>query len=71
MIAGLALDDNDRLFVTDVKLHRVLVFNPKHEQEGAFGSDVLVRPGGIAIDTENRFLYVVDTRQRRGRCLRR
>ncbi len=61
MIAGLALDDDDRLFVADAKLHHVLVFNPKHEQEAAFGAEVLVRPGGVAIDRENRFLYVADT----------
>ena len=61
MIAGLALDDDDRLFVTDAKLHHVLVFNPKHEQEAAFGAEVLVRPAGVAIDRENRFLYVADT----------
>lgn len=61
LINGLALDDNDRLFVTDGKLRQVLVFNSKHQQEAAFGADVLARPGGIAIDRENRFLYVVDT----------
>ena len=61
LIVGLAMDDTDRLFVTDAKLRHVLVFNPKHEQEAVFGADVLVRPGGIAIDTENRFLYVVDS----------
>jgi len=59
-IAGLALDDDDRLFVTDLRLRHVLVFNPKHQQEAAFGADVLVRPGGIAIDRENRFVYVAD-----------
>lgn len=62
-ISSVALDDNDRLFVTDVGLHRVDVFKPgtQHELEGAFGADVLSRPSGIAIDTENRFVYVVDT----------
>ncbi len=60
-IVGLALDDDDRLFVSDAKLHHIVVFNAKHEQEAAFGADVLVRPGGIALDRENRFLYVVDT----------
>lgn len=59
-IVGLAMDDNDRLFVTDAKMRHVLVFNAKHEQEAMFGGDVLVRPGGIAIDAENRFVYVVD-----------
>jgi len=61
LIVGLAMDDTDRLFVSDAKMRRVLVFNSKHEQEAQFGTDVLVRPGGIAIDNENRFLYVADT----------
>ncbi len=61
MIAGLALDDDDRLFVSDSRLRRVVVFSPKHEQEASFGGGVLVRPGGVAIDRENRFVYVADT----------
>ena len=63
LINGLAMDDNDRLFVTDLKLRHVLVFNTKHEVEGSFGADVLVSPAGVAIDTTNRFVYVVDTQQ--------
>jgi DNA-binding beta-propeller fold protein YncE len=61
LITGLAMDDTDRLFVADAKMHHVLAFNAKHEQEGQFGTDVLVRPGGVAVDNENRFLYVADT----------
>ena len=61
MVNGLAMDDNDRLFVTDTKLHHVQVFNAKHEQEAVFGADELVSPAGIALDTANRFVYVVDT----------
>jgi len=61
LINGVVLDDNDRLFVTDDSLHKVIVISPQHLEETSFGSDVLVRPGGMAIDTENRFLYVVDT----------
>jgi DNA-binding beta-propeller fold protein YncE len=60
-VSGLAIDDNDKLLVGDVKLHRVDVFNTKHELEATFGSDVLATPAGIAIDTENRFVYIVDT----------
>jgi len=60
-INGLAVDDDDRLFVTDIKLHHVLVFNAKHEQEASFGASELVAPAGIAIDASNRFVYVVDT----------
>jgi DNA-binding beta-propeller fold protein YncE len=61
LIVGLAIDDNDRIFVSDDKLHHIAVISPKHQEETTFGKDVLVRPGGIAIDTTNRLLYVVDT----------
>jgi len=61
-INGLAIDDDDRLFVSDGKMHRVLVFNPKHEVEAQI-SEKLVDPVGLALDTENRLLYVVDTQQ--------
>lgn len=61
-INGLAIDDDDRLFVSDGKMHRVLIFNPKHEMENQI-TEGLVDPVGLAINTENRFLYVVDTQQ--------
>lgn len=61
-INGLAIDDDDRLFVSDGKMHRVLIFNPRHELENQI-TDGLMDPVGLAIDTENRFLYVVDTQQ--------
>jgi DNA-binding beta-propeller fold protein YncE len=61
-INGLAIDDDDRLFVSDAKMHRVMIFNAKHVVDGQI-SDGLVDPVGLAIDTTNRFLYVVDTQQ--------
>jgi sugar lactone lactonase YvrE len=61
-INGLAIDDDDRLFVSDAKMHRVMIFNPKHEVDGQI-TEGLVDPVGLAIDTTNRFLYVVDTQQ--------
>jgi sugar lactone lactonase YvrE len=61
-INGLAIDDDDRLFVSDGKMHRVTIFNAKHEVENQI-SEGLVDPVGLAIDTSNRFLYVVDTQQ--------
>jgi len=60
LIIGLAMDDNDRLFVSDVKLRHILVFNKDHRVEATI-SEGMVDPGGMAIDTENRFLYVADT----------
>lgn len=64
LISGVALDDNDTLFVTDVKLHRVDVFAPgTHQLEAAFGGDILSDPSSIALDTQNRFIYVVDTQE--------
>ncbi len=58
-IVGLAMDDSDRLFVSDAQMHRVLIFSPQRKLEGAF-SEGMVNPGGIAIDSENRFIYVAD-----------
>jgi len=61
MINSIAIDDNDRLFVSDGKLGKVLVFNAKHQVENQIKG--LVDPVGLAIDKENRLLYVVDTQQ--------
>jgi DNA-binding beta-propeller fold protein YncE len=61
-INGLAIDDDDRLFVSDGKMHRIDIFNAKHEIDGQI-TEGLVDPVGIALDTTNRFLYVVDTQQ--------
>jgi DNA-binding beta-propeller fold protein YncE len=61
-INGLAIDDDDRLFVSDGKMHHVLIFSAKHEVESQI-TEGLVDPVGLAIDTNNRFLYVVDTQQ--------
>ena len=55
-----AIDDDDRIFVTDGKLHRVLILNAKHEAVDQI-KEGLVDPVGIAVDTENRLLYVADT----------
>ncbi len=61
-IIGLAIDDSDRLFVSDTKMHRILVFDKNHKVEGTIAQGV-VDPGGMAIDNENRFLYVADAAQ--------
>jgi sugar lactone lactonase YvrE len=58
-IIGLAMDDSDRLFVSDPGLRHVLVFNKEHKAEDVI-TDGMVEPGGLAIDTQNRLLYVSD-----------
>jgi sugar lactone lactonase YvrE len=58
-IIGLAMDDSDRLFVSDPGLRHVLVFNKDHKAEDVI-TDGLADPGGLAIDTRNRLLYVAD-----------
>jgi sugar lactone lactonase YvrE len=58
-IIGLAMDDDDRLFVSDAALHHVLVFNAAHKAENII-TEGLVSPGSMALDRENRILYVSD-----------
>ena len=58
-IIGLAMDDDDRLFVSDPGLRHVLVFDKNHKAQDVI-TDGMVEPGGLAIDTQNRLLYVAD-----------
>jgi YVTN family beta-propeller protein len=60
-VLGLAIDDADHVFVSDNGLHVVEEFGADHKYIGSFGSEVLRGPCGIALDPENRYLYVVDT----------
>lgn len=60
-IFGLAIDDTDRLFVSDGQYNHVLVFNKVHKLQAQFGDGVMNDPAGLAIDEENRFLYVANT----------
>jgi DNA-binding beta-propeller fold protein YncE len=59
-INAIAIDDDDRLFVSDGKLRRILVFD-KNKKVVDQIKEGLIDPVGLAIDTENRQLYVVDT----------
>lgn len=58
-IIGLAMDDGDRLFVSDPGLRHVLVFDANHQATDVI-SDGMTEPGSMAIDRENRLLYVSD-----------
>jgi sugar lactone lactonase YvrE len=59
-IIGVAVDDADRIFVSDSVARRIMVFNSEFKPEAVI-SEGLASPGGIAIDNENRFLYVADS----------
>jgi DNA-binding beta-propeller fold protein YncE len=60
LITGLALDDADNLFISDSELRHVLVFDKQHRVQGSI-SEGMSSPAGLAVDNENRFLYVCDT----------
>ena len=60
LITGLTLDDADTLFVSDSALHHVLVFDKQHKVQASI-SQGLATPAGLAVDNENRFLYVADS----------
>jgi len=60
MITGLAIDDSDRMFVSDSVARHVIVFDPQHRAEATI-AEGMSSPAGLAIDNENRFLYVTDT----------
>jgi DNA-binding beta-propeller fold protein YncE len=64
-IIGLAIDDGDRLFVTDADLRQVTAINSDGKPEAVFGSQQLARPSGAAVDNKNRFLYVADPDENR------
>jgi len=58
-IIGLAIDDGDRLFVSDPGLRHILVFDANHKATDVI-TDGMTEPGNMAVDRENRLLYVSD-----------
>jgi len=59
---GLALDGQQRLFVSDAHRGQIVVFGPDGRPVGGFGQGALVRPGGMAIDVARNRLYVTDAK---------
>lgn len=59
LVNGLVIDDNDHLFVADGELHHIVVFDAEHKPVDEI-HEGMQDPVGLALDTENRFLYVVD-----------
>ncbi len=62
---GIALDNSDRLFVSDSHFHQIVCYSPEGELLAVFGDRELKRPGGLAIDNQRRRLYVADTKGNR------
>ena len=60
LITGITLDDADQLFVSDSELRHVVVFDKEHKAVASI-SQGMSSPAGMAVDNENRFLYVCDT----------
>jgi DNA-binding beta-propeller fold protein YncE len=60
LITGVTLDDADQLFVSDSVMKHVLVFDKNHKLVSSI-SQGMSSPAGMAVDNENRFLYVCDT----------
>jgi sugar lactone lactonase YvrE len=60
LITGLTLDDADTLFVSDSALRHVLVFDKQHKVQASISQGMAV-PAGLAVDNENRLLYVADS----------
>lgn len=60
LITGLTLDDADTLFVSDSLLRHVVVFDKQHHAQASI-SEGMASPAGLAVDSENRFLYVADS----------
>src|ERR1039457_149126 len=58
-IIGLAIDDGDRLFVSDPGLSHVLVFDSAHKATDVITGG-MAEPSMLALDKENRQLYVSD-----------
>jgi DNA-binding beta-propeller fold protein YncE len=62
---GVAIDAEERLFVSDAELHWIVCFSENGKPLASFGAAQLGRPGGIAIDKDRNRLYVADAKAAR------
>ena len=58
-----AIDNDGRMFVSDSFAAQVVVFDPSGKPVAAFGKGSFKRPGGLAINAERGWLYVVDVKR--------
>jgi len=60
--AGVAIDNNSRIYVSDSIRRKIFVFNPKGKPLFSFGGPaVLERPTGMMFVSDTQKLYVADT----------
>ena len=59
---ALAFSDDGRLFVSDSFAGQIVVFEPTGKPIAAFGKSTLGRPGGLAVDSARKRLYVADAK---------
>lgn len=57
---NLVLDSDDRLYVADTGLHKVVVFTPEGEFSRFIGEGELTSPVGLAWSSDRKRLYVTD-----------
>jgi len=57
---GLALDENENLYVSEQARRRVVLLNRDHEPVRVFEHPALVRPADVALDRQRGVLYVAD-----------
>ncbi len=62
---GVAVDENDRVFISDAVLHTITCLTAEGEVVAQFGYDELVRPTGLALDPKRHRLYVADSKAHR------
>lgn len=58
---GVALDDQENIYVTDGVRKSVVVFDRAFKELREITDGSLVRPNGVAVDSRNDRIYVVDT----------
>jgi len=56
-------DRDGRMYVSDSFAEQVVVFDPDGKPVAAFGKGTFKRPGGLAINAERGWLYVVDVKR--------
>ncbi|GBD99323.1 serine/threonine-protein kinase PknD [bacterium BMS3Abin07] len=66
MAIGIAVTRDKRVFVSDISADRVFVYSTEGRFITAIGhKGEFLSPSGVAVDENNRFLYVVDSKKHR------